>query len=83
VLKYAASLWGEDPYCLSDDCTFYFNQFRLNPSEWHKSCFQWLSLAADGTPVPGWIMEYALGFGHAASSGIAQHFSHAVLWLLR
>ncbi|MFZ9087199.1 MAG: hypothetical protein ACO3C6_11785, partial [Steroidobacteraceae bacterium] len=83
VLKYAARLWGEDLYCLSDDFKFYFTQFRLHPSEWHKSCFQWLSLAADGTPVPAWIMEYVLGFGHAASSGIAQRFSHAVLWLLR
>jgi len=83
VLKYAANVWGDELYCLSDDFKYYFTQFRLHPSEWHKSCFQWLSVAAAGEPVPAWVMEYVLGFGHAASSGIAQRFSHAILWLLR
>ena len=83
VLKYAADLWGEDLYCLSDDVKSFFNQFRLHPSELHKSCFLWLDKAAGEDPVPAWISEYVLGFGHSASSGIAQRFAHAVLWLLR
>ena len=35
-----------------------------------------------GTPVPVWIVDYVLGFGLTASSGIAQRFSHALLWIL-
>ena len=73
---------GQGALLHGGDVKFYFTKFRLHPSEWHKSCFQWQEVAADGTPVPAWVLEYVPGFGHVASSGIAQRFSHALLWLL-
>ena len=81
VLRYAADLFGEDLIVLSDDFKCYFNQFRTHPSEWFKAAFFWLEVTL-GTPVPVWIVEYVLGFGLTASSGIAQRFSHALLWIL-
>jgi hypothetical protein len=82
VLHYAAGIFGEDLILLSDDIKSYFNQFRTHPSEWFKCCFSWLHASALG-PVPVWIVEYVLGFGMMPSSGIAQRFSHALLWILR
>ena len=34
-------------------------------------------------PVSATTVEYVLGFGRTVSSGIAQRFSHAIIWLLR
>ena len=82
VLRRAADIWGEDLILISDDIKAYFCQFRTHPSEWFKSAFAWLQDSSSG-PLPCWIAEYVLGFGMTPSSGIAQRFSHALLWLLR
>jgi len=83
VLRYAADLFEEDLFLFSEDFTSWFNQFGTHPSEWFKTCFLWLQRArADSEPIPVWVVEYVMGFGMMPSSGIAQRFSHALVWLL-
>jgi hypothetical protein len=77
ILRYAAHVWGDHVYLLSDDFRAYFTQFFRHGSELWKSCFFWHHLGA-----PAWVVEYVLGFGLVPSSGIAQRFSHAIIWLL-
>ena len=81
VLRYAADLFGEELILISDDFKCYFNQFRTHPSEWFKAAFLWIEDAL-GLAAPIWVVEYVLGFGLTAASGIAQRFSHALLWVL-
>jgi hypothetical protein len=84
VLRYAADLFGEDLFLFSEDFTAWFNQFGTHGSEWFKTCFLWIQRdrAKNGEPVPAWVVEYVMGFGMMPSSGIAQRFSHALMWLL-
>jgi hypothetical protein len=65
----------------SEDFKAWFNQFGTQPSEWFKTCFLWLRRDAGGVPIPTWVMEYVMGFSMYPSSGIAQRFSHALLWV--
>ena len=82
VLRLAADLWGEDLFLLSEDFKGWFNQFAVHPSEWFKQTFLWLRRSTTGQPIPSWLVEYVMGFGMSSSSGIAQRFSDALLWLL-
>jgi hypothetical protein len=78
ILRDAAEIWGEPVYQFSHDFQSFFNQLVTRPSEQFKSCFHWL----DNEGAPAWVAEYVLGFGAMPSSGIAQRFSHAILWLV-
>jgi hypothetical protein len=77
ILNYAAAIWGECLCIFTDDFKAYFTQFFRHTSEFWKSGFFWHNLGA-----PAWVVEYVLGFGLVPSSGIAQRFSHAIIWLL-
>jgi hypothetical protein len=81
VLRYAADLWGEDLFLFSEDFKAWLNQFGAHPSESFKTCFLWLHRDADGVLIPTWVMECVMGFGMYPSSGIAQRFSHALMWI--
>jgi integrase len=82
VLRLAADMFGEDLFVLSEDFKAWFNQFGVHPSEWFKQTFQWLRRGPMGELIPTWLCEYVMGFGMANSSGIAQRFADALLWLL-
>ena len=82
VLRYAADLWGEDLFLISEDFKGWFNQFAVHPSDWFKQTFLWLRRGPLGEIIPTWLVEYVMGFGMSNSSGIAQRFSDALLWLL-
>ena len=77
VLRYAANLWGLQVYMLSDDLVAFFTQLHRHGSELWKSGFFWHLMEA-----PAWVVEYVLGFGLVSSSGIAQRFAHALMWIL-
>ena len=81
TLRYAADLLDDDLFLFSDDFESWFNQFATHPSEWFKTCFQWIAADA-GVPTSAWVVEFVLGFGMSPSSNIAQRFAHALLWLL-
>jgi hypothetical protein len=91
ILRHAAAVLGEPIYLLTDDASDYFNQLCISPSEFHKLGVVFLAADGDlatprhcaGRECLVIISERRLGFGLFRSSGIAQEFSEALLWLFR
>ena len=71
IIRYAASLMGEEPVAFSSDFAGYFRQFRMHPSEWWKLNF--CIAEADGSLQ--FYTELSMPMGISISSNVAQRLA--------